>query len=124
MEPVKVCQESKVQSTKYKAQKTKPKDLRLKFHDRLLPRVVLRHKPLLQQAQVSLFKIEVCPGDYFFSVIRCHPIDNLRCICSEISSIVLIQRLAVFSRENPNISKLTVADVLEVFFETSQGRSL
>ncbi len=63
----------------------------------LLPGIVLSHKPLSQRLQVSFFEIEVRSCDHLPSLVSDHPIDNLRSIRSEESTILSVERLAVLA---------------------------
>ena len=87
----------------------------------LLSRVVLGVESLLQQCQVSLGQIKVCSRDNSLAFISSNPINNLRRVCSQISSIILIERLAIFSGKNPDVCVLTSADVVQVCLETGLG---
>ena len=86
----------------------------------LFPRIVLGIKSFLQQPKVSFFKIEVRPRDYFAPLIRRHPIDNLRSIGPEKGPIFLVEGLAILSRENPDVTVLSIANELEIFLKARQ----
>ena len=87
-----------------------------------LPRIVFSHKSLLHRLQISFLEIEVCSSNYLSTLVSGHPIDNLWRVGSEESAVVSVQRFAVFAREDPDVGESTVADVLQVFFETSERR--
>src|SRR5262249_19744627 len=84
---------------------------------RLLIRIVFSDVPLFQKLQIPLFEIEVRPGNHLLASIRCYPIDNLWRIGAEEDAVARLQRFPIFACEDPDVSVLAVADVLEILFE-------
>ena len=87
----------------------------------LLAGIILNDEPLLQQLQIPRLQIKVAARDRLLAIGRCQ-INYLRRIFAQVVAVVLIQALAVLSREDPHVLEPSVADVLQVPFKSRQRR--